>query len=286
MDPSPPAPPIASSVEDSAAACDNCGAPLAGRFCHRCGQERVAGARGAGYLRKVVSDALSIDGKALRSVRDLLLRPGFLTLEFAAGRRVRHTEPAQLYLLAAAAFFLVNAYRPFISFDVRSLRVVSSLSAVGVSMGLSPARAAEIAARGMSLDVFRERFENAASGFLPPFLLGSVLLFAGLLRLLQRRAPGGVHVVFALHWTAFFLLLMIVERLVPGHDISRQPVGAAISIVGLAYLTVAVRRVYGRGWAGAALIALGLKLAFYALLAAWMLAAISFGFAVAGPGAS
>lgn len=265
----------------SEAACANCGAALAGPYCHRCGQERAATAGNGGYLRKVLADAASIDGKTLRSLRDLVFRPGFLTREFVAGRRVRHTEPAQLYLLAAALFFLVNAYRPFISFNVHTRQMVSSLSSVGVSEGMSAARAAELAAGGVPLEVFRERFENVASGCLPPLLLGSVLLFAVLLRLLQRRAPGGVHVVFALHWTAFFLLLMVADRLLPDQSTGRGPVGVVIAAVGLAYLAVAVRRVYGRGWIGASLVALGLKLAFYALLAAWMLAAGALAFAVA-----
>lgn len=279
-----PAVPDAPPPLDAAAAeavCANCGTGLAGRYCHRCGQEGAAASVGSGYLRKVLADAVSIDGKALRSLRDLVFRPGFLTREYVAGRRVRHTEPVQLYLLAAAVFFLVNAYRPFISFDVRTRQVVSSLSAVGVSEGMSAAHAARLAASGVSLDVFRERLENAASGCLPPFLLGSVLLFAVLLRLLQRRAPGGVHLVFALHWSAFFLLLMVLDRLLPEQNIGRGPIGATIAVAGLVYLAVAVRRVYGRGWVGASLVAVGLKLAFYALLAAWMLAAIGVAFAVA-----
>lgn len=263
------------------AACANCGAALAGPYCHRCGQERAATTGKSGYLRKVLADAASIDGKALRSLRDLVFRPGFLTCEYVAGRRVRHTEPAQLYLLAAALFFLVNAYRPFISFNLHTRQMASSLSSVGVSEGMSAARAAELAAGGVPLEVFRERFENVASGCLPPLLLGSVLLFAVLLRLLQRRAPAGVHMVFALHWTAFFLLLMVADRLLPEQNTGRGPVGAAIAAAGLVYLAVAVRRVYGRGWVGASLVALGLKLAFYLLLAAWMLAAGSVAFAVA-----
>lgn len=238
---------------------------------------------GGGYLRQVLADALSIDGRALRSVRDLVLRPGHLTLEFMAGRRVRHTEPAQLYLLAAAAFFLVNAYRPFITFDVRTLQVRSALNTITLGLGLPAARAAELAARaadGGALEVFRERFENVASGFLPPLLLASVLLFAGMLRLLRPRAPRGVHVVFALHWSAFFLLSMIVARLLPATG-GRDPLGAVIALLGLAWLAVAVRRVYGHGWVGAALTAVALKVAFYLVLAGWMFAAISAGFALA-----
>ena len=273
----------APSLADSTApsTCANCGTPLVGRFCHNCGQERARPTPGAGYLRKVLADAASIDGRALRSLRDLAFRPGFLTREYLAGRRVRHTEPAQLYLLSATLFFLVNAYRPFISFDTRTRQVVSSLNAVKVDVGISPSWAARLATEGVSLDVYRERFENVASGCLPPLLLASVVLFAGLLRLLQRRADAGVHMVFALHWSALFLLLMVLDRMLPLQHTGRSPLAAAIAIVGLAYLAVAVRRVYGRGWAAASLTALGLKLAFDGLIAAWMFAAVGLAFALA-----
>ncbi|MFL5542450.1 MAG: DUF3667 domain-containing protein [Longimicrobiaceae bacterium] len=264
----------------AADACANCGTPLVGRFCHACGQDDSHVRAGAGYLRKVLADAASIDGKAFRSLRDLLFRPGFLTNEYMAGRRVRHTEPAQLYLLAAAVFFLVNAYRPFITFETRTHQVVSSLNTVKLGAGITSERIARLAAQGVSLEVYRERFENVASGFLPPLLLGSVLLFAVLLRLLHRRADQGLHVVFALHWSAFFLLLMVLDRLLPEQAVGSRPLGVAMAVAGLVYLAVAVRRVYGRGWVASSLAAAGLKVAFDLVVAAWMFAAISLAFAL------
>ncbi|HKP74511.1 MAG TPA: DUF3667 domain-containing protein [Longimicrobiaceae bacterium] len=273
--------PPSTDAPAAARACANCGAALAGRFCHACGQEDGPGPGGAGFLRKVLADAASIDGKALRSLRDLVLRPGFLTREYMEGRRVRYTEPAQLYLLAAALFFLVNAYRPFITVDLATHQVVSSLNALAVNLTIAPSLEASLRASGTSMEVYRERFENLASGCLPPLLLGSVLLFAGLMRLIERRAPRGVHLVFALHWSAFFLLLMIVNRLLPEQTSGRGPLGAVIAVIGLIYLALAVRRVYGRGWAGSVLSAIGLKAAFYVLLGGWMLAAMSVAFALA-----
>jgi hypothetical protein len=261
--------------------CANCGAELAGRYCHQCGQEGTAASVRSGYLRKVLADAVSIDGKTLRSLRDLAFRPGFLTREYLAGRRVRHTEPAQLYLLAAAVFFLVNAYRPFISFDIRTRQVDSSLNAVGVVAGISSSAAARLAAQGVSLEVYRERFENVASGCLPPLLLASVLLFAVLLRILHRHAERGAHVVFALHWSAFFLLLMVADRMLPQRHTSSTTLGATIAVLGIVYLAIAVRRVYGRSWLTASLAAIGLKLTFDALIAVWMFAAIGLAFALA-----
>ncbi len=229
----------------------------------------------------MLADVVSVDGKTLRTLAKLVTRPGFLTYEYVAGRRVRWTQPAQLYLLVVALFFVVNAYRPFISIDPGAGKVLSSLSAVAVGQTIDPAEMARRMGPGVSPDAYRERFEAAASGYLSTFLLGTVVLFALLLKAVHRKRPLGVHLVFALHWTAFYLLLMIGDRLLPEKNIGRGPYGRVIMAAGLVYLCVALRRAYGGGWVVSALQALGLKLAFYPILIAWMASAMAVAFAFA-----
>lgn len=88
--------------------CENCGAPLSGRYCAQCGQHAVDYRRS---LWRVLVDAadsfLNWDTKFLSSVGVLLTRPWKLTNDFNAGRRVRYVHPLRLYLLASIAFFLV-----------------------------------------------------------------------------------------------------------------------------------------------------------------------------------
>ena len=70
-------------------ACPNCGAPLAGAFCAQCGQ-KVAPVNPTLHdlLHDAVHEFLHIDGRIVRSVQYLLLRPGMLTREYYAGRRL------------------------------------------------------------------------------------------------------------------------------------------------------------------------------------------------------
>ena len=88
--------------------CENCGAPLTGEFCAKCGQHAIDYRRS---LFRVLIDAadsfLNWDTKFLKSLGLLLVKPWKLTNDFNAGRRARYVHPLRLYLLASIAFFLL-----------------------------------------------------------------------------------------------------------------------------------------------------------------------------------
>ena len=70
--------------------CGNCGAVLFGEHCYRCGQPDHGLVR---HFSSVLGDfadtVLQIDTRLTRTLAPLLLRPGFLSSEYFAGRRVR-----------------------------------------------------------------------------------------------------------------------------------------------------------------------------------------------------
>jgi hypothetical protein len=264
--------------------CENCGADLAGPFCHLCGQAAESPLISVrAFTRGIVADVANLDGKAVRTARLLFTRPGALTAEYLYGRRVRYMSPVQVYLAAVALFFLTNAYRPFVSVDVATRRIVTSLNAAAVSGSISREKLAELARQGTPLTLYRERFEGAITGWMPTFLIGSVVLFALALGLFFRRQRHGYvgHLVLALHWTAFFLLLMIVDRLLPAHGRNSSPVGVALFVIAVTYLVLALRRVYARSWPATLAKGILLFLVFQVLLVAWMFSAIAFAFTVA-----
>ncbi len=89
--------------------CRNCGAPVDGAYCSTCGQEtklRLPTLRE--FLREAAGRYVALDGRFWRTVFALLVRPGFLTREYLAGRRRRYIRPARLYLFATLIFFAVT----------------------------------------------------------------------------------------------------------------------------------------------------------------------------------
>ena len=90
--------------------CANCGAPLLGEHCYSCGQPVKGMIR---QLSSILADfadtVLNIDSRIFRTILPLYLRPGYLTTEYFAGRRVRYVTPFRLYFfLSIAAFFLIQ----------------------------------------------------------------------------------------------------------------------------------------------------------------------------------
>jgi hypothetical protein len=97
--------------------CPNCGAPRVGRFCAACGQNSRT------YLRAtreivgdVLSEAFDLDSRLGRTLRFLVLRPGYLSREFASERRASYVSPARLYIVVSLVFFgvlsLVTRFEP------------------------------------------------------------------------------------------------------------------------------------------------------------------------------
>jgi hypothetical protein len=73
--------------------CANCGAPLTGPFCSACGQKWHAGPPTVReFLHEAADDVFNIDGKLLRTLRLLFLKPGALTLESFNGRRAGYVR--------------------------------------------------------------------------------------------------------------------------------------------------------------------------------------------------
>lgn len=88
--------------------CLNCGAHVEDRFCSHCGQENTDPRESLGHLiGHFLSDITHYDSKFFTSLRDLLFKPGFLTLEYNAGRRNSYLNPIRMYIFVSAIFFIV-----------------------------------------------------------------------------------------------------------------------------------------------------------------------------------
>src|ERR1700730_15650741 len=88
--------------------CLNCGFTVEERFCSRCGQENIEPKESFGHLvGHFFADITHFDSKFFMTVKDLVWKPGFLTKEYAEGRRMRYLNPIRMYVFISAIFFLV-----------------------------------------------------------------------------------------------------------------------------------------------------------------------------------
>ncbi|MCP1376138.1 DUF3667 domain-containing protein [Dyella lutea] len=87
--------------------CANCGTVMEGEFCHHCGQSVHSVLKPVHHMLEDGLDMfLHVDGRILHTLPPLVTRPGFLTLEYFAGRRQRYVAPFRLmFVLCLLSFF-------------------------------------------------------------------------------------------------------------------------------------------------------------------------------------
>ena len=89
--------------------CPNCAFPLAHdhQYCASCGQAVIGDDTLRSFAKHFLGDYFTFDSKIIRSAVPLVVRPGFLTAEFLAGRRARYIPPLRLFIFLSVVFFLV-----------------------------------------------------------------------------------------------------------------------------------------------------------------------------------
>ena len=95
--------------------CENCGSALLGEFCYACGQPVKGLVR---HFTTIIGDfadtVLNWDARLPRTLWPLFVKPGWLTREYFAGRRVRYVSPVRLFVtLAIVTFFVAQLMLSF-----------------------------------------------------------------------------------------------------------------------------------------------------------------------------
>jgi hypothetical protein len=247
--------------------CKNCLAPLLGRYCGNCGQ--AAGLHVPStkeLLHELLEGVTHSDSRLWRTLVCLWFKPGKLTLEFVAGRRISYLPPFRLYLVLSVIFFLIAplSHSQIISFDDKSEPGVSPASHCADINIFGSARYADwnqrlkhgceesVRDNGVSL-------VHVAIATLPKamFIFLPLLAFFNMLMYWRPRYRYAEHLLFFVHLHAFFfsvaILLVLAGQvshawpiLAPGTNIITALLGWSLPIYGV----VALRRVFGTGWVG------------------------------------
>ncbi|MCB1051443.1 MAG: DUF3667 domain-containing protein [Acidobacteria bacterium] len=91
--------------------CANCGHEANQKFCPNCGQStRSLRVSFASLVGDFLGDYFTLDSKLLRTLKPLVIKPGFLTVAFMEGKRQSYVPPLRLYLFMSILFFFSFKY--------------------------------------------------------------------------------------------------------------------------------------------------------------------------------
>ncbi len=251
--------------------CLNCGRAVDGNFCAFCGQENKDHTV---VLRPLLSDLLaeviSWDSKLMRTLVPLVIRPGFLTNEYTAGRRIGYLSPLKLYLTVSVLFFLALSWKAApTKKDVIIINPTATAFSVGKGTPPPPSlrlhtveeydasqRRKPLAKRDPPMlrtlihHIFKanqnpKAFISAIMDDFPKMMFFLLPVFAVTLKLLYLRTKRLYveHLVFLLHVHAFAFLILAPLMLAP-----RLGRGLFAGLILPVYVALAMRAVYKQGW--------------------------------------
>jgi hypothetical protein len=252
-------------MTESTVRCANCSEPLAGKYCSRCGEKRMGPADHTlrRYIEHLFEAFTNADGKVFLTLRSLLTHPGRLTADYLRGRRQPYIAPLQLFLIANLIFFLLH---PLVGSNTLTTDLNTQLHYTWHHGWAEALVAPRLAARAVTAEVYATTFDPAAITLAKSLVILVVPVFSlAVLAVYRRhRRPFAAHLVFSLHFGAFWMLLIcatlaltnLVVRLLRSINVfpSAEAVSGSIILFTLglmaAYLFRAGRVVFDRetGW--------------------------------------
>lgn len=219
------------------AECKNCKKPLAGVFCHYCGEKMVE--KNDFSLRTLISQIVdgvfNIDSKIYRSFLYLLFKPGKLTTKYIEGIRKPFMKPIQLFLVANILFFLLLTQSDILRIPAKYFFNGTRDVNIELKMDKSGETAAE----------FMDRYDKTSKDVSKSAVI-IIVPFIGLALWLinyNKDFLFGMHLIFAIHYVSFFFLyccLLAITVIKFGNNVVQ------IFIVGINFIYVyfALRQVY------------------------------------------
>lgn len=231
-------------------ACPECGTALVSDYCHGCGAKRPE-ARDLSvrhFFSEAAQELTSVEhSKLFHTIRALLFRPGFLTLEWIAGRRRRYLKPLNLCLgILAVSLFAYSVYKPVSTYDLETLLAQNGQPETRAPIERLAAK------KRMEVSVLFDRISDKWQRYMslsPLLIVGAFALVLQLVFIFSRRYFVE-HLVFSMHFVSFSTLTVVM--LWPVYffiGIRQGPANIAIAILkwslDIVYMFFAVRAVYG-----------------------------------------
>jgi len=242
--------------------CHNCGAAVDYHFCAVCGQATKLHVPSAGeFIHEFVAHYVALEGRLWQTLYFLLCKPGLLTAEYIAGRRVRYVEPLRGYLTFSILFFALLKIggvpesdfliddKPTAEVAAQAKREMLKGSKQGVNavvLGVeSPIEKKVEDFFNLPAKERNRQLYSAFFAYVPYAMFLLMPVFAMYLKLLYLGSGRryGEHLLFALHTNAFAFAMF-------GLFIVLKPLGLdllefVLALWLLYYLPTAMRRVYG-----------------------------------------
>ncbi len=162
--------------------CKSCGSAFRGNYCNQCGEKviRASDRSFKTFLSNLLIAITFADSKMIKTLWLVLKKPGFISREFAEGRRVNYLNPTSLFFVLNLIYFFFPLIQLFnASLNTQLLSPFRNF--------YQPIIAHKIVSLGMELSSFSLVYNLKTTGFAKLMVMIFVFIGSLPLNLLYRR---------------------------------------------------------------------------------------------------
>lgn len=189
--------------------CPTCGAPVTSLYCPACGERRHSDhdLTLRHLLEQVLEGLIHFDSRLLRTARTLVAEPGRLTVAFLTGRRRPYVSPFHIFLVANLIFFLIQVLSRL---EVLTVPLTEELQNKIFSGTAQRMVAHHLAGTSLTVQSYGPIFEHAEAIYAKSLIILMLPLFGAAVGVLfvDRRMVTAAHLVFAVHYYAFLMVVL------------------------------------------------------------------------------
>jgi hypothetical protein len=167
----------------SAHTCKSCGHQFVGVYCNFCGEKVITPKDRSfrTFLSNILVAVTFVDNKFIKTLWLTIKNPGFLSKEYADGRRVKYIRPLQMFFILNLIYFLFPILQLFNS-SLRTQMYYLFHSEMVRNMVVK-----RVASEALSLDGFSLMYDGKSTGFAKLLIVIFVVLASLPLSLIFRK---------------------------------------------------------------------------------------------------
>ena len=199
--------------------CKNCNSELIGLFCSTCGQKDNELLSVKAIVRELTDNVFSFDSRFFITLKYLMIKPGFLTKEYWAGRRTTYLPPLRMYLVLSVLYFFLQG---FMTEREHTMFQNSNSEAFAFNIDDSSPQffhfIVDILNNGFIVMEERQLNDQDLLYNYIPSAMFILMPFMGLLLLLVYRNKNlfySYHLITVLHFHCFVFFINSVEEFIP-----------------------------------------------------------------------
>ena len=226
--------------------CKNCNSELIGLYCSNCGQKDTQLLSLKAIVKELTDNVFSFDSRFFITLKYLMIKPGFLTKEYWAGRRTTYLPPLRMYLvLSIFSFFLHSFMDEGISFMEAPNQNSNSGTFAFNTDGVPQIFHFIVDNLNKGIKVTDER--QLSKDFLGDYMPSAMFIlmpFMGLLLLLvykKKKLFYSYHLITVLHFHCFVFFSNSIKELIP-------LIGDIITLFSFYYAVSMLKVIYQDSW--------------------------------------